>query len=413
MLAWYFALKDLRITLRDKSGLIFLFITPIFVITIASFALSGLFNSTSDSFTIPVVQLDRGEMGVQFVEELAKIKEIHMETEYEDQGRMLPMTESQARALLKKRKAAIIIPRDFTDQIQQRRPAEVIVLQDPGDRLLPNVVANISQRIIDKFNMTNISINVTVDTVDDVVKRAKNRDGVHLDPRPSLNQAGAVIDHLVDNLPIKVDAHEVGQQAERKVTPFESNVPGYAVMFVLFGTTFAAGSLLTEKEEGTIKRLMAMPISKSVILYGKMISNFLQAFVQTIVLFAVGHLVFQMWLGKDLLALLILIIVTCFAATGLGMLLASCCKTRAQVSGVGLLIVLSMSALGGSWWPLYITPEWMQKMAHITLTAWAMDGFNSLLIYGETGKELILPLLVLTGMGILFLAIALKRFRLE
>jgi ABC-2 type transport system permease protein len=413
MLAWYFALKDLRITLRDRSGLIFLFITPIFVITIASFALSGLFNSKSDTFIIPIVQLDRTEMGVKFIEELSKISEIHMETEFEDQGRMVPMTEEQARKILKRRKVAIIIPSDFTAKIHQQRPAEVIVLKDPGDRLLPNVVENISQRIIDKFDMSNISINVTVDAVNDVVKRAKDRNSVYLDPRPSLDQAGVVIDTLVEDLPIKVVSQEIGKQMERKVTPFESNVPGYAVMFVLFGTTFAAGSLLTEKEEGTIKRLISMPISKGVILGGKTISNFLQAFMQTVVLFTVGHLVFQMWLGKSVLTLLILIVVTCFAATGLGMLLASFCETRLQVSGKGLLVVLSMSALGGSWWPLYITPEWMQKLAHVTLTAWAMDGFNGLLIYGETLSGIIVPLFVLTGMGILFLAIALKRFKLE
>ncbi|MDY0409191.1 ABC transporter permease [Paracerasibacillus soli] len=125
-------------------------------------------------------------------------------------------------------------------------------------------------------------------------------------------------------------------------------------MFVLLGTTAAASSLLDERERGTLRKLQTLPITRMSILSGKMLANFMTALFQMLVLFTVGHFVFGMWLGHSITGLILLIIATAFAATGMAMLIASICKTRAQASGVSLLIVLSMSALGGSWWPLYI-----------------------------------------------------------
>lgn len=70
-----------------------------------------------------------------------------------------------------------------------------------------------------------------------------------------------------------------------------------------------------------------------------------------------------------------------------------------------------MSALGGSWWPLYIEPEWMQNLAHITITAWAMGGFNDLLVYNKEFSSVLIPSAALIGMGILFLTISIQKFR--
>ncbi|MBC7326380.1 MAG: ABC transporter permease [Moorella sp. (in: Bacteria)] len=408
---WQIALNDLKIFSRDIPSIIYLFITPIIVIAIASFALSGLWNASTAVFRIPVVQLDSGEMAEEFMSHLRQVKALKLETSYIENGRRYPMDEVRARRMIKERKAAIIIPRDFTSRIRQGQLATIIVLQDPADRVVPSVVADISRSIISRFATMSTSIQASQEAVR-IIQRDIQLQGGGIDPRPALRRTADVADAMVKDPPVTVTIKEAGS-GQRKVTPFEANVPGYAVMFILFGTTGAAGSLLQEKEEGTIRRLLTMPVSRASILGGKMTASFLQALTQAVILFAVGHLVFGMWLGRDLLALALVILATCVAATGLGMLLAAFCRTRSQVTGISVLIVLAMSSLGGSWWPLYIVPEWMQRMAHITLTAWAMDGFNALLTYGGDVSNVITPVTVLLGMGIIFFAIALSRFKLE
>jgi len=52
--------------------------------------------------------------------------------------------------------------------------------------------------------------------------------------------------------------------------------------------------------------------------------------------------------------------------------------------------VLTMSACGGSWWPLSITPEWFQFLGHFTLNAWAVEGYQKIFWY-EQGLGGILP----------------------
>ena len=79
-------------------------------------------------------------------------------------------------------------------------------------------------------------------------------------------------------------------------------------------------------------------------------------------LFLVGYVVFKVHMN-DWLTVSLLLIGTSFAATGLGMLLVSLVRTRAQITPVVSLVVLVTSAIGGAWWPLFLEPTWMQQLA--------------------------------------------------
>ena len=141
-------------------------------------------------------------------------------------------------------------------------------------------------------------------------------------------------------------------------------------MFLLF-TTVQVGSvsLINERESGTLRRLVTAPISKAEIIGGKIASTFTRGFVQLTVLMIFGHYVFNLNLGSDLVALVILIAAITLSATGLGMLVAVLVTTEDQANSISSLLVLTMSAIGGSWWPLFIEPQFMQDMAHFTITA--------------------------------------------
>ena len=408
---WHVAGNDLKILSRDIPGILYLFITPIIVITIASFALAGIWDDETAIFHIPVVQMDEGDLAVEFMSHLHQVEALKLETSYIENGRRHAMTEARARQMIRERKAAIIIPPDFTERIRQGQLATIIVLQDPADRVVPSVVSDITRSIISRFATMSTSLRATQEAVR-VIRQDSQLRGEDLDPRLALQRAATVSEAMIEDPPVTVTLQYVGG-GERKPTPFESTVPGYAVMFILFGASSVAGALLQEKEEGTIRRLLTMPVSRASILGGKMTAGFLQALTQATILFAVGHLVFGMWLGYDLLALILLILATCVAATGLGMFLAAVCHTQAQVTGISILVILGMSALGGSWWPLFIVPEWMQTVAHITLTAWAMTGFNTLLIFGGGLSDVVVQIAVLLGMGAVFFLIALNRFKME
>lgn len=371
MTFWHVALKDIRLQLKDVPSLLFLFLTPLLVIAVAGYALPSSAGKSYSKFVVPVVQQDQGPYAQAVVSELKKVSAIDVLTTYKDSaGHEQAMTLEQAKTLIPTDKVAIVIPAGFSALVAEKQPATLTVMADPSDHVAPPAINNIVSAIAARISGSPQLVSVV----------------------QSSSELGS-------------NYHEP--------SPFDAAVPGYAVMFILFSTMFAAASLLTEREAGTLRKLKTLPISKFSIIAGKMLANFLVALLQCIVLFTAGHVLFNMWLGHDFLALAATVVLTAFAATGLGMLIAAIIKTRAQASGIVTLCVLAMSALGGSWWPLYLEPDWMQQVAKATLTAWSMSGFNQLLIYGNGFASVVTSLIVLACIGLGGFLIATQRFRYE
>jgi linearmycin/streptolysin S transport system permease protein len=102
-----------------------------------------------------------------------------------------------------------------------------------------------------------------------------------------------------------------------------------------------------------------------------------------------------------------------FAATGLGILLVSAVKTRRQLSAIVPLVVILSSAIGGAWWPLFIEPAWMQQIAKIGITAWAMEGLNGVMILGKDFAQVAPDILGLFAYGLICFIIAMRLFRFQ
>jgi ABC-2 type transport system permease protein len=95
------------------------------------------------------------------------------------------------------------------------------------------------------------------------------------------------------------------------------------------------------------------------------------------------------------------------------MMMAALTKTSAQANALGTVIVLSISALGGAWWPLEIVPGWMQTVGRLSPMSWAMDGFQDIITRGQ-GMTAVLPEVgVLLAFAVVFLFIGIWRFRYE
>jgi ABC-2 type transport system permease protein len=88
-------------------------------------------------------------------------------------------------------------------------------------------------------------------------------------------------------------------------------------------------------------------------------------------------------------------------------------KREEQVVVFSLIPMFVLSALGGAWMPLEFTPEGFQAVAHLTPTAWAIDGIKNLIIRGLGLESVLLPAAILLGYAILCFAIAVWRFRSE
>jgi ABC-2 type transport system permease protein len=177
---------------------------------------------------------------------------------------------------------------------------------------------------------------------------------------------------------------------------------------MLFGVSLG---LLDERDWGTFDRVRSMPVPMRSIVAGKLTSRFLVGVAQMIVLFAVGFALFRISLGPEPWALLLPIVGIVFAGTALGLIVAAIAPSRDAVVPLGSVMIVTMAAVGGCWWPIDLEPRWMRSVALALPTTWVMEAFNDLMIRGRRADAAYVPTGVLLGFGAAYLALGLALFR--
>ena len=201
----------------------------------------------------------------------------------------------------------------------------------------------------------------------------------------------------------------VGQDIENPQAT--RSVGGWAIMFLLFSLTASSTSLFDEKRSGVVFRILSSPVSRAQILWSKYLFNMSLGCLQLLALFAAGALLFKIDVLSNLPNLVLIIIASSVACTAFGMLLAAFSKTHGQAQGLGTLLILAMSSMGGAWFPTFLMPPLMQLIGKFTIVYWSMDGILQVL-WRKAGTAAILPHLgVLLGVGVVISAISLWQFK--
>ena len=233
-----------------------------------------------------------------------------------------------------------------------------------------------------------------------------------LPPRPAFD----VPDIAVPDLPaapgtLAIEEVNLGG-GPTSINTFDQNVPGFSVTFLLLGMLLGVSlGLLDERDWGTYDRLRAMPVAGASVLTGKLLSRFVVGVFQMIALFAIGWLAFDVSLGPQPWALLLPIVGIVFAGTAFGLVVAAIAPSREAVLPVGSIVIVTMAAVGGCWWPIDLEPRWMRTVALAFPTTWAMDAFNDLMIRRRTFEAALRPTAVLMAYGALYLGVGLALFR--
>jgi len=191
------------------------------------------------------------------------------------------------------------------------------------------------------------------------------------------------------------------------------SVAGTAIMMLLFSVAGTGGSLLDEKQEGMLKKLLCSPIPPDHILFGKLVFANIISIIQLIIMFVYAWLIFGLDIMHHLPSLILMIFAIAFACSGFGVVLAAFAKSRQQVQGFSSIIVLVMSGIGGSMIPIFVMPETMQKIAAFTVNYWGIQGIYDIFwkLVPLTDSTFLLKVFVLLCIGFFLNFIALLMFR--
>jgi len=359
------------------------------------------------------VNQDQGTFGTEMAKVLRSIEALQV-TDYG--------TVSEAEQLVAKGDSAavIVIPADFSQQIDRYEPTAVAVIVDPAEPEAASVVTGIVKQVASEFIIWG-EVEHGIRTVFEeagilsVVSPEEAR-GIEAQ---NLGVVMTRINEMRTNPVIEVSVEDAaGEESGGGIQTFFAYLfPGLTVMFIYFIVSMSASTLLNERENGTLRRLLTATIPKGAILAGKMLAYMLLACMQVVVMFTVARLIFGTPLGRSPLGLITVTVLVAFNATAMGMMVAALVKSSRQADTVGLILAFVLAGLGGalaiSATPLSRQGGAMGAIADLIPHSYAVEGYYRLMAENAGFVQILPQAAVLLGMGVLFFLVALWRFRFD
>lgn len=235
--------------------------------------------------------------------------------------------------------------------------------------------------------------------------------------RAYLDEALALASEAWLQPPLSVAVEQSGAAAEEgeEISPnvYTQSSPGMIVQFVVFGLNTSAMVLVLERRSRTLQRLLTTAITRTQVIAGHVLAMFLVVFLQQALLVAFGQLAFGVDYMREPLAILLVMVTLALWVASLGLLIGAMSKSEDQVIMWALMAMFVFSALGGAWFPLDVTGKTFAAIGHLMPTAWAMDGFQNIVLRGLGLSSVLLPAGILLAYAVAFFALAVWRFKFE
>ena len=408
-LAW----KDFQIIIRDRGMLAVIIGMPMLFGLIMSSAYSGN-QSSSSSINIPVAILnqDDGRYSSTVLEIMDQIDVLEMSK--------LPVTEeieSLKQTLLDGTYiAAVIIPKEFSSNIETYEGSEITLLINPQNKEFGDILQNILNAALAP-----------------VVVEGEIRYGIR-----SVMETGGITEKISPENAAAAEAQTLGVVMTRLQTMFATSlirlnlvstardpnapinffnllIPGFTVMFSFFLVGVVGESIFKEKDDGTYRRLMAGPIRRGEIVAGKMIAFGVMVVLQVSILFGVAAGFFSMDLGSSPLGLILVTVCLSMVVTSLGLMVAALSKSGKQADSISMLLAFLLAGLGGciqfGLTPLFLQDNFIATLSRFVPQGQALWGYYKLINQNAGVLEILPNLGILLLMAAVFFGIASWRLK--
>lgn len=396
---WKLAKKDLRIFFTDKKAIFLALLLPIGLITLFALAFGGVAGGDEEGSS-PILVLYSDEDNTATSNKIISILDSISGIE------LIPETKENAIDLIKNgdRIANIIIYSGFEDSIKYGNTVPMEMQFDQSREMEVSVLQNIVLGNVSSLKGENDAAKNVESLINQLYPNVPNlmRDSLKqnmLDAQTKENRTGDLV--TMTSL--------VGDESSN--WGLIQAVAGTAILMLLFSVSSIGQSMLEEKENGVLKKLLQSPVKPFEIMMSKMLTATIISVFQLTVMFIFSWLAFGLDIFMDIPALIIMILFTAIACSSFGVLLSAIVTTKKQADSLGTIIILFMSAVGGSMIPLYIMPSFMQDAAVISVNYWSIQGYYDI-FWRKTGIDSILEnILVLGGITVVVLMVSGYFFR--
>jgi ABC-2 type transport system permease protein len=383
--AWLICLKDLKARLRDRSALLIGIVVPLGLAFIFNSIFSGI-SGGSNVISLGVVNADHGAASQQFTSQVlpavsrSGLISIHAEP-----------SETRARALAAKGTlaAVIVIPAGFSARVQANQPASMQVIGNVDAPVSAEIARSIAESFAADLNRVRLSVATVAGTAPLQPTRIQ-----------ALAAQAAAAAAPIAVTDVSAQTKELNQKS--------FFAAGMAVFFLFFTVQFGVTSLLEERNDGTLARLLAAPIARASILGGKLLTSFLLGVISMAALVAATTVLFGARWGNPV-GVTVLIVTAIMAATGIMALIATVARNAEQAANWQSVVAVILGLIGGTFFPVSQAPGVLSKLTFVAPQAWFLRGLGDL--RGGSVSVVWVPALAMLGFAAVTGGLAMFRLK--
>lgn len=391
------ASKDLLQIFRDRKSFLFLLAMPIVFTLFMGFATGGGPSEETDP-RIPVGWIDNdpgGPLSKRFHEALQDSDAIKL---------VLLETSDPAEALSEETVAGVvIIPVGFSDQALAGENVQLTLLADPNSttgQTIFQALLNPVSRLMSAAEIARLSAG------------ALGKPGDETEMGLAFQQAAQSWQDAPGGVSLRTEmAVAKAEESWFGDNPYNQASPGILVQFAVFGLVTSAQIVVQERKTRTLQRLMTTAIRPWQVFAGHWLAMFAVVMMQELILIVFGQFALGVDYGRAPLATLLVAITLGLWVSALGLVIGVLARGEDQVILFSLIAMFILSALGGAWFPLEVAGEAFGTVGRLTPAAWAMTGFQNILIRGQGLAAVWLPSAIMLAFAAGFFALAVWGFR--
>ena len=386
--AMLIAVRDTRIFFKDKFAVGFAFLFPFLFVIGFSLALRGQGPEDEPLRLVLATQEDTDSISAQLIQGFA------------DEGGadgLIVMSYDEALAAMEDGELAgfVSFPPEFSQSLMSGVPTRLEVVVGDASPETQAALQGFAQSIASQFSQGVV-------TFSSIARFS------------GAGQAGFQFANVQQDGFVPLIGFEVKRVGD--IEPFQPSnftLPAYLTMFLFFTAAMSAEAIARERQSHTLERLVSNGTRRESVIAGKFAGTAFRGVLQLGVMWVVGIVAFGIDLGASPAAVIIISVLMALASATFGVMLASFATNVQAAAALGPLTALVLAPIGGCWWPLFITPQWMQSLAKFTPHGWANGGFNKVMLFGAEFGDVTQEMAALAGFAVVFMAVALWRFRMS
>lgn len=413
--------KESLILVRDLAGLIMLFVMPMIMVMILAMVQEKGWGAIAKDPSIPVLLVDEDQdtLGAKIREGLKNSNIFKIYTTID--GKQLTREIAREQVAKGIYNVAVIIPKESTRKI--RHKVQVMVTQIVSGIMMP-----VDNPFLDIQANDSINISIFFDpgikgTFKYAFMSTMKEYSMFIESSMIFSSFNTELKKMFPQyVPPKMDYKEsvyfseifpAGKDETTLPSTTQHNVPAWAIFAMFFIVIPMTGSMIKEREEGSMIRLYTMPVSYLSIFMAKVSVYAVVCIIQFILMLLAGRFVLPLTgvppltIGSNYFGIFVMMLVSSLAALGFSIAVGTIARTNQQAAAFGVVSVVVLTALGGLWVPVYMMPEVMRNVALWSPLNWAHVGFIDLFLRHYTIIDILPQILKLLGFFAVSIAIAL------